>query len=121
MALVQRFRQLCARDWEIRIKHVYREANVLADYIASIGHTLTIGSCEVGVQGNLLRHWAEHDMFRIACLYSIANRIANFSKKNKLTSTFLKNRDGDPLIQRCGITNLASLSRILVVTHIRSP
>ncbi|CAN0830456.1 Putative ribonuclease H protein At1g65750 [Linum grandiflorum] len=66
MALARRFRQLCARDWEVRLKHVYREANVLADYIANIGHTLTIGNYEVGVRGNLMRHWMEHDILGVA-------------------------------------------------------
>ncbi|CAN0830454.1 Putative ribonuclease H protein At1g65750 [Linum grandiflorum] len=53
-------------DWEVRLKHVYREANVLADYIANIGHTLTIGNYEVGVRGNLMRHWMEHDILGVA-------------------------------------------------------
>ncbi|CAN0830692.1 Putative ribonuclease H protein At1g65750 [Linum grandiflorum] len=66
MALVIKFRNLQARDWETRIKHVYREANVLADYIAGLGHTQPLGSLEIGIQGSLLRHWTEHDIIGIA-------------------------------------------------------
>ncbi|CAN0920302.1 hypothetical protein LINGRAHAP2_LOCUS31964 [Linum grandiflorum] len=66
MALVQLFRLLCDRKWDVWVKHVYREANVLVDYITSIGHSLTIGNTEMGVRGTLIRYWMEHDMLRIS-------------------------------------------------------
>ncbi|CAN0918748.1 hypothetical protein LINGRAHAP2_LOCUS31046 [Linum grandiflorum] len=47
-------------------QHVYREANVLADYIADLGHTQPLGSLEIGIQGSLLRHWTEHDIIGIS-------------------------------------------------------
>ncbi|CAL1356332.1 unnamed protein product [Linum trigynum] len=43
-SLVLAFRELQQRDWEIRITHIYREANFLADSLAHRGHILPIGS-----------------------------------------------------------------------------
>ncbi|CAN0878912.1 Putative ribonuclease H protein At1g65750 [Linum grandiflorum] len=66
MALVHKFRNLQARNWETRIKHVYREANVLADYIADLDHSQPVGSLALGVQDSLLRYWTEHDLLEVA-------------------------------------------------------
>ncbi|CAN1786763.1 Putative ribonuclease H protein At1g65750 [Linum perenne] len=38
------FREWMSRDWELEIKHVYREANFAADHLASRGHDLPRGS-----------------------------------------------------------------------------
>ncbi|CAN1775003.1 Putative ribonuclease H protein At1g65750, partial [Linum perenne] len=40
---VLEFRDWLRRDWDLRLKHVYREANQAADFLASLGHTLQRG------------------------------------------------------------------------------
>ncbi|CAN0929906.1 Putative ribonuclease H protein At1g65750, partial [Linum grandiflorum] len=42
-ALVFQFNELCRRQWEVHISHIYREANNVADYLANLGHALTYG------------------------------------------------------------------------------
>ncbi|CAN1829274.1 hypothetical protein LINPERHAP1_LOCUS32438 [Linum perenne] len=31
------------RDWEVKIHHIYREANYAADYMANLGQSLDFG------------------------------------------------------------------------------
>ncbi|CAI0400170.1 unnamed protein product [Linum tenue] len=38
LALISEVRRLQALDWRVEIIHVYREGNVVADYLASLGH-----------------------------------------------------------------------------------
>ncbi|CAN1179262.1 Putative ribonuclease H protein At1g65750 [Linum perenne] len=38
------FRELRARHWSVNIRHVYREGNKVADFLASRGHDLPFGS-----------------------------------------------------------------------------
>ncbi|CAN1181552.1 Putative ribonuclease H protein At1g65750 [Linum perenne] len=37
------FRELRSRDWQVEIRHVYREANKAADFLASQGHMFPFG------------------------------------------------------------------------------
>ncbi|CAN1178451.1 hypothetical protein LINPERHAP2_LOCUS33673, partial [Linum perenne] len=37
------FRDLVARDWDVRLRHVYREGNHAADFLACIGLSYSIG------------------------------------------------------------------------------
>ncbi|CAI0549764.1 unnamed protein product [Linum tenue] len=38
LALVSKVRRLQALEWQVEVVHVYREGNVVADYLASLGH-----------------------------------------------------------------------------------
>ncbi|CAN1732359.1 hypothetical protein LINPERHAP1_LOCUS1596 [Linum perenne] len=40
---VLEFRDWAARNWDMRLKHIYHEANQAADYLANLGHTLHRG------------------------------------------------------------------------------
>ncbi|CAN1169676.1 hypothetical protein LINPERPRIM_LOCUS19922, partial [Linum perenne] len=40
---VLEFQDWAARNWDLRLKHIYREANQAADYLANLGHTLHRG------------------------------------------------------------------------------
>ncbi|CAN1840954.1 Putative ribonuclease H protein At1g65750 [Linum perenne] len=40
---VLQFRELLTREWEVILKHVYREANHAADFLANPGHQLSYG------------------------------------------------------------------------------
>ena len=35
--------ELLARNWEVKVQHIYREANQVADLLASLGDSLFIG------------------------------------------------------------------------------
>ncbi|CAI0476840.1 unnamed protein product [Linum tenue] len=41
--LISQIRQLLSRDWQVVLKHVFREGNMAADYLASLGHSLSVG------------------------------------------------------------------------------
>ncbi|CAN1743223.1 Putative ribonuclease H protein At1g65750 [Linum perenne] len=42
MEVIQ-YRELLTRDWTVKIKHIYREANKAADSLANRGHSLGLG------------------------------------------------------------------------------
>ena len=41
--MIARVQNLLQRDWQVHVKHVFREANLIADYLATIGHSLNLG------------------------------------------------------------------------------
>ncbi|CAN1147800.1 Putative ribonuclease H protein At1g65750 [Linum perenne] len=41
--LIRRFQELKSRQWDVTIKHIYREANFAADFLANSGHELELG------------------------------------------------------------------------------
>ncbi|CAN1136588.1 Putative ribonuclease H protein At1g65750 [Linum perenne] len=41
--IVGRFKRIARTDWRISVKHVLREANFLADFLANKGHELMLG------------------------------------------------------------------------------
>ena len=43
--VITRVHDLLCRDWQVRILHVYREANRVADCLANLGHTMNFGIC----------------------------------------------------------------------------
>ncbi|CAN0856284.1 hypothetical protein LINGRAHAP2_LOCUS6457, partial [Linum grandiflorum] len=43
-SLVLQFQQLLRREWEVKLFHVYREGNCLADHLAGRGHGLPLGT-----------------------------------------------------------------------------
>ncbi|CAN1141458.1 hypothetical protein LINPERPRIM_LOCUS25507, partial [Linum perenne] len=40
---VLHFRNLCKRGWEVRVRHIFREANKAADFLASYGYNFLFG------------------------------------------------------------------------------
>ncbi|CAN1274277.1 Putative ribonuclease H protein At1g65750 [Linum perenne] len=63
---VLEFRDWLRRDWEIKIRHVYREANFAADYLASRGHSLPRGSHYFDLSDSRLAHLIRYDCMRIS-------------------------------------------------------
>ncbi|CAL1413874.1 unnamed protein product [Linum trigynum] len=55
------FQALLRRDWDVRIIHIYREANFLADCLAHKGHSLTPGFHSVHVSDPDVCHWTMFD------------------------------------------------------------
>ncbi|CAN0913001.1 Putative ribonuclease H protein At1g65750, partial [Linum grandiflorum] len=41
VALVLEFKELCSRQLEVNLSHIYCEANYVEDYLANFGHSLT--------------------------------------------------------------------------------
>ncbi|CAI0384499.1 unnamed protein product [Linum tenue] len=41
--LISQIQQLLSRDWQVVLKHVFREGNVVADYLASLGNSHSVG------------------------------------------------------------------------------
>ncbi|CAN1188297.1 Putative ribonuclease H protein At1g65750 [Linum perenne] len=63
---VLEFRDWLRRDWEIKIRHVYREANFAADYLASRGHSLPRGSHYFDLSDSRLAHLIRYDCMGIS-------------------------------------------------------
>ncbi|CAN0909219.1 Putative ribonuclease H protein At1g65750 [Linum grandiflorum] len=41
--LVMQYQDLCKRQWEVTLYHIYREANCVANYLANLGHSFVFG------------------------------------------------------------------------------
>ncbi|CAN1156946.1 hypothetical protein LINPERHAP2_LOCUS21247 [Linum perenne] len=55
-----------SRDWEVTIKHVYREANHVVDYLASCGHSLPRGNHSIDTSDCNLAYYLRYDHMRIS-------------------------------------------------------
>ncbi|CAN1179908.1 hypothetical protein LINPERHAP2_LOCUS34480, partial [Linum perenne] len=49
-------------DWDIRIEHVYREANCGADYLANFGHSCNFGLHLFSQPDSTLAQWLRYDL-----------------------------------------------------------
>ncbi|CAN1191351.1 hypothetical protein LINPERHAP2_LOCUS41002 [Linum perenne] len=54
------------RDWELTFKHIYREANHTADYLANCGHTLPRGTHSMRVDNCNLAYYIRYDCMGIS-------------------------------------------------------
>ncbi|CAN1191383.1 Putative ribonuclease H protein At1g65750 [Linum perenne] len=59
--LVLRFKQLAERSWTIRLTHIYREGNHLADHLANKGHDLDYGTHTIRRDDDSVLYWARYD------------------------------------------------------------
>ncbi|CAI0393094.1 unnamed protein product [Linum tenue] len=62
---VAEIRRWLARDWQVHIVHVYREANVVADYLANLGHLCSVGSHVIAAPDAALSYWLYHDIIGV--------------------------------------------------------
>ncbi|CAN1146313.1 Putative ribonuclease H protein At1g65750 [Linum perenne] len=60
------FRDWMNRDWELRLKHIYREANQAADYLANFGHSLPRGCHSVPISDCNLAYHIRQDYMGIS-------------------------------------------------------
>ncbi|CAN1808083.1 Putative ribonuclease H protein At1g65750 [Linum perenne] len=74
-ALVERFKDLIARDWEVTIEHIYREANMAADFLANAGHGLELGTTVFSVHCIELLHWLHYDLVGVSIPRNINNTL----------------------------------------------
>ncbi|CAN0881643.1 Putative ribonuclease H protein At1g65750, partial [Linum grandiflorum] len=75
--LVLQFKELCNRQWEVNLSHIYREANNAADYLANLSHSLTYGMHIFDSPDRGLSHWLYYDLIGISLprLVRISNNI----------------------------------------------
>ncbi|CAN1129207.1 Putative ribonuclease H protein At1g65750 [Linum perenne] len=60
------FKELQSRDWELFIKHTYREGNRAADYLVGIGYGYPYGSHNISTSDCNLGYFLRYDCFGIA-------------------------------------------------------
>ncbi|CAN1187375.1 Putative ribonuclease H protein At1g65750 [Linum perenne] len=63
---VLEFRDWLEKDWELKVKHIYREANQAADYLANKGHRLARGYHSVPLLDCNLVYYIRHDCMGIS-------------------------------------------------------
>ncbi|CAN0824500.1 Putative ribonuclease H protein At1g65750, partial [Linum grandiflorum] len=65
-ALVIQFKELCSRQWEVTISHIYRETNFAADYLANLGHFFPYGLHFFDSPDRSLSHWLYYDLIGVS-------------------------------------------------------
>ncbi|CAN1195923.1 Putative ribonuclease H protein At1g65750 [Linum perenne] len=68
---VRDIRELLSRDWEVRVKHVYREANHAADHLAGSGFAFPLGIHSISPTDTNLVYFLRYDCFGISETRSI--------------------------------------------------
>ncbi|CAN1774424.1 hypothetical protein LINPERHAP1_LOCUS12940 [Linum perenne] len=56
--------ELLSRNWEVKIQHVYREENFLADHLTNFGHSLPLRLHHVDSRNHAVAHWIAYDRMR---------------------------------------------------------
>ncbi|CAI0462096.1 unnamed protein product [Linum tenue] len=64
-ALIAEARRLIELDWEVKVKHVFRESNFTADYLASLGQSLQIGVQVIDNPSPTLNYWMFFDVMGV--------------------------------------------------------
>ncbi|CAN1789673.1 Putative ribonuclease H protein At1g65750 [Linum perenne] len=65
-AEVIHFQNLCRRDWRISIRHVFREANKAADFLASQGYEFPFGTHLFPLSNCNLGHILRYDCLGVS-------------------------------------------------------
>ncbi|CAN1732513.1 Putative ribonuclease H protein At1g65750, partial [Linum perenne] len=65
-AIMADFQALRARDWEVSIPRIDREANRGDDYLANLGHSFCIGLHLFSFPDSSLAHWLRYDLNGVA-------------------------------------------------------
>ncbi|CAN1140837.1 Putative ribonuclease H protein At1g65750, partial [Linum perenne] len=59
--IVSRYRSLLYRAWNLKVVHIYREGNCLADSLASRGLSMGFGTHTISTSDQMVQHWASFD------------------------------------------------------------
>ncbi|CAI0475113.1 unnamed protein product [Linum tenue] len=54
--VVSEIRRILQRDWQVRIEHVFREGNAVADFLASTGHSIPPGVHIINQPSSMLNY-----------------------------------------------------------------
>ncbi|KAL9454363.1 hypothetical protein AB3S75_009869 [Citrus x aurantiifolia] len=63
LSLINAIKELMNRDWQITIKHIYREANFAADFMAKLAGSLPLGFHDFDNPPNGIGYWLCNDMY----------------------------------------------------------
>ncbi|CAN0912825.1 Putative ribonuclease H protein At1g65750 [Linum grandiflorum] len=63
-AILLQFNELSLRDWEIKLSHVFREGNVMADSLANEDHSLPFCSHLIDEDHPAVVRWTTYDRLR---------------------------------------------------------
>ncbi|CAN0826232.1 Putative ribonuclease H protein At1g65750 [Linum grandiflorum] len=76
-ALVFQFKELCNRQWEVHLSHIYCEANNVADYLTNLGQSLIFGMHLFHSPDRGLSHWLQYDLIGVSLprLVRVSNNI----------------------------------------------
>ncbi|CAN0922601.1 Putative ribonuclease H protein At1g65750 [Linum grandiflorum] len=70
-ALVLQFKELCSRQWEVKLSHIYRETNNAADYLANLVHSFSYGLHLFDLPDRGLSHWLHYDLIGVSTPRSV--------------------------------------------------
>ncbi|CAN1141947.1 hypothetical protein LINPERHAP2_LOCUS12791, partial [Linum perenne] len=59
VTIVCQYRRLLERNWKITLKHIYKEANYMADALANKGHIANLGTHTVECSDSTIRYWEQ--------------------------------------------------------------
>ncbi|CAN1151387.1 hypothetical protein LINPERPRIM_LOCUS28353 [Linum perenne] len=60
------FKNLCSRDWTVKVIHTFREGNQAADFVASAGYDYPYGSHSFPILDKNLGYFLRHDCMGIS-------------------------------------------------------
>ncbi|CAN1163134.1 Putative ribonuclease H protein At1g65750 [Linum perenne] len=63
-SLMLQFEEMLKHDWEVKMQHIYREGNFLADHLANIGHLFPFGLHLIDSSTPAVAHWIAYDRLR---------------------------------------------------------
>ncbi|CAN0891966.1 Putative ribonuclease H protein At1g65750 [Linum grandiflorum] len=70
--LVMQYQELCKRQWEVTLHHIYREANCAADYLANLGHSFMFGFHFINLPDRGRSHWLCYDIIGVSLPRSVS-------------------------------------------------
>ncbi|CAN1188631.1 Putative ribonuclease H protein At1g65750, partial [Linum perenne] len=59
--IVSRYNSLLHRDWRLKVTHIFREGNGLADSLASRGFAMDFGVHNINILDSMVQYWAMVD------------------------------------------------------------
>ncbi|CAN1146711.1 hypothetical protein LINPERPRIM_LOCUS20589 [Linum perenne] len=62
--IVCQYRRLLERNWNVTLKHIYREANHFVDVLANRGHGTDLGTRTIECSDNINKHEERYDLMR---------------------------------------------------------
>ncbi|CAN0914933.1 hypothetical protein LINGRAHAP2_LOCUS28833 [Linum grandiflorum] len=66
------YQDLCKRQREVTLNHIYREANCVAYYLANLGHSFVFGFHIFDTPDRGLSHWLCYDVIGVSLPRSIS-------------------------------------------------
>ncbi|CAL1403785.1 unnamed protein product [Linum trigynum] len=74
-AIADYFGELLSREWNVEMKHIFRECNFAADFLSNKGHSLSFGSHLFNVSDPNLCYWLFYDNMGISCCREVNEMI----------------------------------------------